>query len=448
MKHLIFMFFVATAYIGNAQQTHTKVNFIHGMNGNSQSLTRIHNFFINLQRSDLINSTSFVQPVYHESALGIGYTAQNIADKIFGSDPYYYETPKKIVIAHSLGGLAARKWYIDYKMSTKKDAYNGIITLNSPHLGAHIASVLTNEVTRAKFDNSVKDAIYRITEGASSDSQGLLSEFVKDPKFQIIYSGCEFLGFKALNNFTNKIFGRLLDAILQQFNASNYIISNIAGSQKVLTDLSVGSTVINEINKNDIKQTAGTYDTKVFKIAINGIEKSPQVFRMFGSSFYADSKKGSYELFNHDNDDYLLALFGKLSATFDARIQALNPSTNEWWRSKGFCAEKKAKRDAWIRSKDYLENTFHTFFIVEMGLLNISTRPNPPILYPNDGLVTSSTQKGFPGAVPILIEETNHEEIKNSKETAYLLRAITNGSCDQLNRESPSHSAFFKLFKK
>lgn len=111
------------------------VYWMHGLNGNQNSLSLLANHFGNKYK---INSLYYG----YEATSGIAYAAstwQNLA---------LDRRPDNFVVSHSMGGLVAR--YYDANYPNKR--FGGLITMACPHLGSHFADAFGNGNVAKFFD--------------------------------------------------------------------------------------------------------------------------------------------------------------------------------------------------------------------------------------------------------------------------------------------------------
>lgn len=115
--------------------TERNVFWVHGYQGNSNSLV--------LPGGDAagrykINSR---YPDYNASQTSLGNCADNLRGDINDVINGAINTDKNFIIAHSMGGLVTRVLG-DMTNAAGKPAYDGVITLGTPHLGAAAANTL------------------------------------------------------------------------------------------------------------------------------------------------------------------------------------------------------------------------------------------------------------------------------------------------------------------
>ena len=461
---------------------HTRINYIHGMNGTGQSLIRLKQYMSSWQTSQQLNPTLILDPVSYTSPKGIEESA-NMVHANITADANYYKATKRIVIAHSMGGLVARQWFNNVKTTTGKQAYNGLITINTPHLGAPIANLLSTDKGKEFFVDQLKDAIDKIIEGPKSDSYCTAKANFTNPILKLSTAGTVDV---VLDFVFNKIFDKVYDVLVNMIDTKSYLQNSVAGSNKVLDDLSVGSPVINAINSQDsyTPTAAAPYDTKTFKIAFWGDAKDNQVFRMIGNSFYIDGKgtatDGLYTVPESEEMDLqLIKMINQVKDHYNERIDHYNTQINRLLgfgiitanpstlANIAFYKDKKAKYE---RSRNYLTNDFHTMFasllglrsieyitktsvtqecvILKIGCETVTRTYQEPIIVEkvNDGLVPQASQIGNFGAFPILLDKMNHEGVKVHYLTGVAMKNLMYGANRDLLYNASSHYSFYKLY--
>ncbi|MDX9769423.1 MAG: hypothetical protein RBT19_03615, partial [Tenuifilaceae bacterium] len=123
-----------------ANPNYRNVFWLHGIQGDVNSLKAMSDYFratyqINSYHPSYVSNRGFVEAAFQLS----GGSSIGIANN-------------DIAIAHSMGGLVSRQYYKDYP----NRRFGGLITLNSPHLGAEFASSFDNGKIKNLFDR-VKD---------------------------------------------------------------------------------------------------------------------------------------------------------------------------------------------------------------------------------------------------------------------------------------------------
>lgn len=136
------------------------VYWMHGLNGNQNSLSLLANYFGNIYK---INSLYYG----YEATSGI----VRAADSWQRID--LARRPDNFVVSHSMGGLVAR--YYDANYPNKR--FGGLITMACPHLGSHFADAFDNGNVAKFFDG----VCYSGTEGYRSmlDDVDFFLKFLK-----------------------------------------------------------------------------------------------------------------------------------------------------------------------------------------------------------------------------------------------------------------------------
>jgi pimeloyl-ACP methyl ester carboxylesterase len=121
--------------------TDRNVFWVHGYQGNSNSLVRPGADAASRYK---INSR---YPDYNASQISLGACANNLRGDINDVLNGAINTDKNFIIAHSMGGLVTRVLG-DMTNASGKPAYDGVITLGTPHLGAAAANTLVNDPSK------------------------------------------------------------------------------------------------------------------------------------------------------------------------------------------------------------------------------------------------------------------------------------------------------------
>lgn len=439
-----------------AQTYHTRINFIHGMNGSGQSLYRVRYDMTTWDKTERLYSMSIDNPITYDSPNGIIKSAQTVGAEL--NKPEYWSAQKRIIIAHSLGGLVARQWNEHRKMNKLKQAYDGIITLNTPHLGTKIAEVLSDRESAKKFNNFVKDAVGKIINGPKNDAYSIAKTKFAGAASNLIPSTG--LVDEALNIAFNTMINRFIVALTNDLNATDYIQKSVAGSNQILSDLASNSTVIEQLNSNN-NYSETEYDVNQFKISIHGdAESDKEIFRMIASSFYIDkipsSKVGLLTSEETEKMDMgLIHAIADITAFYDERINHYEAEAKKFL-NRGIAGTllapivgpqtylynvnytiAKRKIQQYQDSKSYLNSSFEFTLKTYLGLH----------FRENDGLVTKDSQIGIHGALPIFIKGINHESVKVHYKTGVALKQIFYGNHDVFLKHSLRfHKDFFKLY--
>jgi len=115
-----------------------KVFWIHGYQGNDLAWEKPGNYAEETYR---IKS---YYPDYSSTQESLASCSENLRNDIVNDVDGELGYKDHFVIAHSMGGLVVRDMGELYNLDGKR-LFNGIITIGTPHLGAHAASTLTNE---------------------------------------------------------------------------------------------------------------------------------------------------------------------------------------------------------------------------------------------------------------------------------------------------------------
>lgn len=439
-----------------AQTYHAQIHFVHGMNGTGQSLHRVRQEMKSWQESERIYPLSINFPMSYDSPNGIEKSAITVGEDL--NTPEYWAAKKRIIIAHSLGGLVARQWNQQRKRNNLKQAYDGLITLHTPHMGTKIAEVLSTKEGALKFNNFVKDAIMKITNGPKNDAFNIAKTKFAGGISQVIPSTG--LVDVALNQAFSKIINRFIVALTNDFMATDYIQKSVSGSQQILKDLSQSSEVLKTLNSEEFF-TAGYYDMNQFKISIHSdAKKNNQIFRMIGSSFFIDkistAKVGLLTAEEAEIMDLgMLQAMADITAFYNERIAHYESEAKKYLNlgiassllapifgpqtylaNLNYTVAKKKIQD-YKDSKSYLNFNFEFNLKTYLGLH----------FKENDGLVTKESQIGTHGALPIFVDGLDHESVKVHYKTGVALKQIFYGNEVSITQHPARyHKAFYKLY--
>lgn len=361
-----------------------------------------------------------------------------------------------------MGGLVARKWQVNKKFSSNKQAYTGLITLATPHSGTAIASLLNSEQGGRTFQNNMESATKSILEGAIKNPVNAISTIVNAKIWVAIRATTALL--PGLERLIGKTFERGIEAAFNYINLyEDYIVPKVTGSRRVLRDLAYNSDIIKTIQTHDKNACSFQYDTLTYKIALYGEEKAPSVFRMISASFWIDKNKHRYDVMPHDKiDEDLIHLFNELSAFFRVNAEQ-NLQSIKWYMLPKKRDDYQEKAAAWTRSADYLNYSFHSVWENLLGLITVKyetktvtsiiggskTYSIPRITaLPNDGLVIKESQIAMQGAYEKKLVEINHEEMKVHNDAGNALEKILYGRDEGLSRnpQLSKHKEFFQLY--
>ncbi len=441
------------------------VVFLHGMNGSASSLMFHYYRINNYQKIHLIDrATKIYSPIEYRSVMGVETSASDVENVIYGFDQNFYNRPKRIIIAHSMGGLVARKWQVNKKFSSNKQAYTGLITLATPHSGTAIASLLNSEQGVRTFQNNMESATKSILEGAIKNPVNAISTIVNSKIWRGIQAATALL--PGLERLIGKTFERGIEAAFNYINLyEDYIVPKVTGSRRVLRDLAYNSDIIKTIQTHDKNACSFRYDTLTYKIALYGDEIAPSVFRMISASFWIDKNKHRYDIMPHDEiDEDLIHLFNELSAFFRVNAEQ-NLQSIKWYMLPKKRNAYKEKSAAWTRSADYLNYSFHSVWENLLGLITVKyetkivtnifggskTYTIPRITeLPNDGLVIKESQIAMQGTYKRRLYKINHEEMKVHNDAGDALELIFYGRDEGFIRvpQLSKYKEFFQLYKK
>ncbi len=128
-KTLILIGIILGSIIAHANYNpeYRNVFWLHGVQGDVNYMKALSDYFgsqykINSYHPSYISNRGFKEAAFQLTGFNIGNKSDDI------------------VIAHSMGGLVARKYYKDYP----NKRFGGLVTINTPHLGAQFANSFDN----------------------------------------------------------------------------------------------------------------------------------------------------------------------------------------------------------------------------------------------------------------------------------------------------------------
>lgn len=442
--------------------TNTKlIYWIHGLAGNAQSWNRVQTSTED-QTGNPVNGyptrkTEGLCVDYsgHENlrifALG-GYVNNNLIETWRVAVPRRDTLPvhSNFVIAHSQGGIVARamRYQNLYNHGLYPVQFGALASFNSPHGGAEII------VQTHPSSGEVQKWINRGCEAFTAAEVQQLVESKWWVDF-LISPG-------VIRNFSSKVCDGLDGLILP--------ILVDAIRKPVATDYAVGAPNLEILNQ------AAVIDT-IKKVAIAGIEEDPVLWRMLHSmTFTKDTSLSGHILFNDpfglDNDDELPRTITNLVSLYRFKERFWNTrskgiyryiywnareketiyrearqwleGSNIWWKRFIGAREDSAYVDGyWCICLDSPQ-PFHVNTINDCrgnSILPCNAIPNykwHTTEVPSDGVVTLSSQHDYPGATRLTMQNTNHMQARNSKETMRILNNLFDGK----------HGHKFKLKRK
>jgi hypothetical protein len=358
------------------------------------------------------------------------------------------------LIAHSQGGLVSRALDRGYVLNNNVRPFNGLITFGTPHNGARIANNLRNGNVASWLAASCKRVIGGPFESAISNS------------LLFTIGGSLF----DLSTIRDKVCDQTINATLPFFAPTS------AGTINV--DLEVGSTAVQALNNFN--------SPTLRKIAAYGIEEEPVFWR---EAYSLKNNINQADFFGADADyEFINDQTSNLSKSM-LKIEEYYQKKNYYWlipivgsylHTAQYLQDLKTW-EAWKQTKDFWENanaeykvligstpTGYTFansckvsvysygsLVYEYNVNNISNpdicasyrvinesnetycTPNytytTPVPIPSDGLVIATSAQAFPVAGTILMNGSNHQQMRNDSNTKNVLNTIYDGNV--LNQE-------------
>jgi hypothetical protein len=353
-----------------------------------------------------------------------------------------------ILIAHSQGGLVSREAHKAMVTSNQTIPFGGIITFGTPHGGAQIV----NSILAGHVSNWLASSCNRITEGP----------FQEGTNSNTIFTIASLL----LNATEAK--QKLCNQAIS--NLGPFIFDNSSATPAIKSDFAVNAVPLNTLNNFG--------NPGIEKISAYGIEEEPVFWRQV-YSFTNDPNIENFFEANYDDqivNDAIVNLNKSINKV--ARYQFL---MDYYWYSGAFLsppavlqyiADKKS-RDGWRKTQDFWENANNEYktliggnvtnygfngectlsyydygnlvgqgttytntpeecYDISYGSATSSTEGSPVynsynVAVPSDALVTEESQKAFPGATTILMNKSNHQQMRNDSNTKDVLNRIYNG---------------------
>lgn len=360
-------------------------------------------------------------------------TANNITDK-----------SKNYIIAHSQGGLVSRatdKYYADQGIEEER-RFGGIVTFGSPHLGAQLLNnqdlhiPLINEGCDALSDGPIKAKLFDVT--------------------TIPFFGYSI--FNKLSEIGDKVCNFLSLAIIPTMIEDQ--------NQPIASDYKVGAPALGELNG---------YESTLPRVACFGEEKDPIAWRQM-YSFYV-KRPVEFPAFEANEDDVLVNQVGVLRDHYYQGHIFWNLKAGEFLSRWKFGSYKAAKQTSkaylkgyqWltVANEKYLavagaitqktttqtitecqcqttdyegKVTYSTWFANDPSECPVSSSTyescgpitttlvnTQTVTLPNDGAVLAESAAGFSGAVQVRMKDSNHQQMRNDRNTKDVLIRLFDG---------------------
>lgn len=357
---------------------------------------------------------------------------------------------RHLAIAHSQGGLVARKHSQMAERGALSRQYGGIITFGTPHRGA------------ALLNNANPNGSYPV------------GRFVQD--------GCSALSNAELANLMRQNFWT--DILVSQSTISE--VSSLVCDAFANTLLPLMLKDLNQPITIDYRQGADSLNAlnadtlPVPIVAVYGVEQAPVFWRTMGS-FLLNDTTISHNPFGADADQAAVDAANQMIAHYWGQSEFYKGRYNYWKRRRGlvpFASRNTWKawdqhqanmrahewlrdaNDQWERLIGALKDTMYAgeYLCVCRNAasswqnLRLSRVANEsdcmPIVAsescrtyeyikpvrirkPNDGVVLAESAAGLPHfAPPVAMSNTNHQQMRNSEETKRVLNALFDGDLD------------------
>lgn len=442
-----------------------RVYWIHGLSGDEASWQRVFHATRYQGSKPIVG-----YPVRKLEGFNLSYSHLEGSDLINAGRDYadmlkigannssfqYLDSSKSFAIAHSQGGLMARSVRIANKSVNNQNmfvpsVYTGLATFGTPHAGAQIINSLNAGLVQNWID-----------EGCNCIAKGEIQTFLNSNWWldAIISNGTVTrFSTKACNGLNKTALPILIDAIRKPIS-DNYAIG--------ASELSQLTTASN----NDSMPVVTFY----------GIEEEPVLWRTINSLTYTpDSVVTNASLLTDPfglNDDEAMVQFvnHKISGYHFNWVRFTRNTNRGWYQFWGAAKEEQRKANIYKDAYNWLstanlewkrfigarrDTTFTDGYqcdcLIDLGGTNgysftstIVQNPNDcntpnaincitiprerheVIEEANDGVVTVSSQKAYPGKKvgARLMSNTNHMQMRNCMETRDALVLLFNGSYD------------------
>ncbi len=413
-----------------------RIFWVHGLGGNH--LTTWQTAGSDIQNRYCVRNTF---PHYTETHLNSA--GQNLLNLIKDAPPTGSEK-EPFIIAHSQGGIVSRSALYQSEVINKQTApFNGIVTFGTPHLGAEI------------IDNT-DDIIQMIDEGCNELAAGPLTQLVESNFWlDLILNARGLIG----------VLPQTCDAI-----------SGIAKSSFSDFQANIGKDY-RKYNPSEYYSEMHKHKSKIKKVAFYGIEEDPVFFRLldwlkkscedaplYSADYDEETKKEIEQLINKYYSEYLSAKSDY--EKYDSRIRKI-PLVN-YLLYQNLRYEANLRKVNWSRGWNWLVNLNEKWEVIigaksyeltsiedcnwcvcskyddEGELIDIvksksgsqvqcqekeSQMPGYKCVCRgssqfqlvrndvSDGVVVSRSAKGFPDAIIDLMPKSNHQQMRNDKNT-------------------------------
>ena len=357
------------------------VFWLHGIQGDVNSLKSLSDYFrakyqINSYHPSYVSNRGFVEAAY----------------QLYGGSTIGLAT-NDIAIAHSMGGLVSRQYYKDYP----NRRFGGLITLNSPHLGAEFASSFDNGKIKTFFNRIDNEGIagYKVMGSAvgnvnefHSNTLRVAERFGKAKgKIQeynrTLFTAC------AIGGFLLNTSGVLLANWLVNYFSAKKVKEQIVPFVKDFAAVGLELAALYvfgpnegpqfEYSKNDLKPTSQAIRSlkaspmNCPRIAIAGATDYPSGIRFLGSSLsYMEQQNPGIG----DISDNIAYDVTKAIATDSRACEAeywKQYKNGSWWSlglSNSYYLER---RDAFRRQASFWENGFERAYQNCLGSIYYTT---------------------------------------------------------------------------
>ncbi len=350
---------------------------------------------------------------------------------------------RHMAIAHSQGGLVARKMDQQFRRGNLDQYFGALITFGTPHKGAKVL----NNSNPSGNTNMVGPWL---NNGCVAFGHAYLTNLLKTNFWTSILVSSQTLQ-QLTSQTCNSLENTLLPVLVKDF------------LKPITHDYRVGADTLANLNANP-----GNLPT----VAVYGVEKRPVLWRTVGS-LTIDDTLVSHSLFGNNNDDVWVNTVNAMIADYTSNVHFANSQYDiwisiplfqnvayRWWDVRN---ANKAARD-WLRNADRqweriigsrYDSIYQDGYICRCvdeaspGLnTSFSLVQNPsdcnaqnptqicsisnnivtlPIQKPSDGVVLAESAKGLGSFTKIYnMPQTNHQQMRNSAKTIETFNKIFN----------------------
>jgi pimeloyl-ACP methyl ester carboxylesterase len=293
--------------------TDRKVWWLHGYKGSEYSFQKV---------GDHVMEEFEVQtryPSYNASEYSLSASAANVERDIRADVMGMTNTNRNFIVAHSMGGLVARKMGLLRNEVNNVPLFNGLITFGTPHLGAAAADILVDKPW--VLSNAVEAACNALSAGPLQEEKemniglqivGALGQLDELREF-----GCELAA------------GPVIDRVIKPFAMTGVERDLTTRNNGVIPPMATGHNAVfygieDEVDDSLFPRFLGALSEDSNEFELFGAGESDSVgLNMYGTFF--DHYHNKMELYNNGNPfDFVKYI------AFKAGVLFLNMSNDVW----------------------------------------------------------------------------------------------------------------------